>query len=100
MTDYLQAKYADLDKLGVSRETRPRLERYMQLLYKWQAKINLISQASVKEMWHRHFVDSLQLIQLLPDDRPKQILDFGSGAGFPGLILALCTEHKICLVES
>ena len=100
MNDDLQAKYVDLDGLGVSRETLPRFERYMQLLCKWQAKINLVSNTTLQEMWQRHFVDSLQLIQLLPKAESKQILDFGSGAGFPGLIIALCTEHKVCLVEA
>lgn len=100
MNEDLQTKYSDLDRLGVSRETLPQLDSYMQLLCKWQAKINLVSQATLPEMWQRHFVDSLQLIQLLPDEVPQQILDFGSGAGFPGLIIALCTQHKICLLEA
>ena len=98
--DHLQTRYADLDRVGVSRETLPQLERYMRLLCKWQEKINLVSPATLGQMWHRHFVDSLQVIQWLPDDMPRQILDFGSGAGFPGLIIALCTEHKVCLVDS
>lgn len=100
MKDDLPSKYRDLDRLGVSRETLPRLEKYMQLLCKWQVKINLVSPATVQEMWRRHFVDSLQLIQLLPDQESGQVLDFGSGAGFPGLVIALCTEHNICLVEA
>ena len=100
MNDYPQPRYADLDGVGVSRETLPQLERYMRLLCKWQEKINLVGPATLQEIWHRHFVDSLQVIQWLPDDVPRQVLDFGSGAGFPGLIIALCTEHKVCLVDS
>ena len=73
---------------NVSRESLPRLEAYVELLLRWQASINLIGQATVGEIWHRHIADSLQLIAHVPPDT-EVVLDLGSGAGLPGLVLAL-----------
>ena len=75
--------------MPVSRETIVRLECYSQLLHKWQKTINLVSRDSLADLWRRHFLDSAQLAELIPADRPITILDMGSGAGFPGLILAI-----------
>lgn len=73
---------------GVSRESLPGLVVYVDLLRQWQAKINLIGPDTVDQIWHRHIADSLQLLTLLPCDCTT-ILDLGSGAGLPGLPLAL-----------
>jgi 16S rRNA (guanine527-N7)-methyltransferase len=85
--------------LGVSRETLDRFSIYGKLLIKWQAKINLVSNNTIDDMWRRHFLDSAQLFSLLPSES-KNILDIGSGGGFPGLVLALMGKKNVTLVES
>ena len=70
----------------VSRETEVRLDRYIALLQTWQAKTNLVSPSTLPALWSRHISDSLQLLALAPD--AKAWVDFGSGGGFPGLVLA------------
>ena len=78
---------------------------YQQILEKWQSKINLVSQSSLKDAFKRHFLDSAQLYPLIPENI-KVLLDFGSGAGFPALILAILNQDKnsspwsIIMVES
>lgn len=68
-----------------------RLERYAALLEKWNRAINLVARGSLADVWRRHMLDSAQLWPLLPppQGRPRRILDLGSGAGFPGLVLAI-----------
>ncbi len=75
-------------KTGVSRETVEKLKRYQSLLEKWQAKINLVSATTLPEIWERHFYDSWQIVPHLGDARV--LADIGSGAGFPGLVIAAC----------
>lgn len=92
------------DKFNVSRETLERLDEYEWLLKKWNSKINLISRNTLGEIWHRHFSDSAQLYQHMGSNCNKW-LDFGSGAGFPGLVVAAMAverhpETKFILVES
>lgn len=87
------------DFLDVPRETQEKLDCYVQLLIKWQARINLISSKTLPEIWHRHILDSAQLVFYLPKT-PSVILDMGSGAGLPGVILAILTRHQLHLVES
>jgi 16S rRNA (guanine527-N7)-methyltransferase len=134
---------SELKALGinVSRETLQRLEIYAALLVKWQAKINLVGPATLPDLWRRHFLDSAQLVNLLPQPdslpraggglgrgrslRPAQsaeattptptlpqlggggslagggtLVDLGSGAGFPGLVLAIMTDWRIHLLDS
>src|SRR5947209_4843961 len=69
----------------VSRETAQRLDRFVELLLKWQRVSNLIADSTVRQLWTRHIADSLQLIDLAPGARTW--VDLGSGAGFPGLVL-------------
>jgi 16S rRNA (guanine527-N7)-methyltransferase len=83
------AAEAFAEQLHVSRETMTRLASYAQLLQKWNPAINLVSRDSLVDLWRRHFLDSAQLADLMPADRPITILDMGSGAGFPGLVLAI-----------
>jgi len=95
----------ELQALGVnvSRETFLALETYETLLRKWQKAINLVSGATLEDLWRRHFLDSAQLMPLLPPDDPGgagHITDFGSGAGFPGLVLAILTGRPTHLIES
>ncbi|HEX2216060.1 MAG TPA: 16S rRNA (guanine(527)-N(7))-methyltransferase RsmG [Xanthobacteraceae bacterium] len=86
----------------VSRETRERLERFVELLLRWQGKINLIAPSTVPQVWTRHVADSLQLLQHAPAARVW--IDFGSGAGFPGMVLACVLAGqpaaRVHLVES
>lgn len=83
----------------VPRETLDRLRGYVDLLIKWQKQINLISNTTIDDIWARHFYDSLQLAPLIKN-KDAFIYDFGSGAGFPGLILACAGFTNIHLVES
>jgi len=90
------------DSRFVSRETWDKLRIYAGLVQKWQASINLISPKTLPELWERHILDSLQLYRLKPE--PLTWLDMGSGAGFPGLVTAICLAEKgqgwVNLVES
>jgi 16S rRNA (guanine527-N7)-methyltransferase len=88
---------------GVSHETRQRFEAYAALLEKWSRAINLVGRGTLPDLWRRHMLDSAQLAGYLPPapaDRPRRILDLGSGAGFPGLVLALLDAGELHLVES
>ena len=91
---------------NVSRETLERLKRYAVLLEKWNRAINLVARGSLIDIWRRHMLDSAQLWPLLPAarGRPHRILDLGSGAGFPGLVLAIMgvpeRTVEVHLVES
>ena len=68
----------------VSRETEARLEKFVELLLLRQQKQNLIGASTLPQLWTRHVADSLQLLNLAPDARVW--VDFGSGAGFPGVV--------------
>lgn len=83
----------------VSRETMGRLETYLGLLLKWQPRINLVGPATLRDPWRRHFLDSAQLLPLLPESA-RRLADLGSGAGFPGLILAILGAPDVHLIES
>ena len=85
--------------LNVSRETMSQLEAYLALLEKWQRQINLVANSTMVDVWQRHILDSAQLIKFYPPDT-KKILDVGSGAGFPGLVLAIMGNVEVDLVES
>jgi 16S rRNA (guanine527-N7)-methyltransferase len=77
---------AALSLTPVSRETADRLDRYVALLLQWQAKTNLVAPSTLSTLWTRHISDSLQLLALAPT--AKIWADFGSGGGFPGVVLA------------
>jgi 16S rRNA (guanine527-N7)-methyltransferase len=84
---------------NVSRETLKRFQAYAELLKKWQGAINLIAPNSLRDLWRRHMLDSAQLIAGLPADC-RNLVDLGSGAGFPGLVLAILGVPKVHLIES
>ncbi len=85
---------------NVSHETLARLRQYEALLVKWQKAINLVGPATIPDAWNRHFVDSVQMAPLLPA-HAKTLYDLGSGAGFPGLVLAILNpELSVTLIES
>jgi 16S rRNA (guanine527-N7)-methyltransferase len=95
----------------VSRETMARLQTYADLLVKWQKAINLVSKSTLPDLWQRHMLDSAQLFDIasnivdenagkLPPLKDCTWLDLGSGAGFPGLVLAIMGVGHVHLVES
>lgn len=93
-----------IKKYNVSRETIKKLESYQALVKEWNSKFNLISKSTENIIWERHIVDSLQLIKFITS-KDKVLLDLGSGAGFPGVVLAIACQElypdlKINLVES
>ena len=79
---------------GVSHETLSRLKLYVGLLEDWNSRHNLVSKTSLAEVWHRHVYDSAQLAPWIPPSA-KTLADLGSGAGFPGLILAILLRDRL-----
>lgn len=99
MTDF-----TELAGRRVSRETLSRLRTLEALLQKWSPAINLVSRASLADLWTRHFVDSLQLFDHCPAGSTTWA-DFGSGGGFPGLVIAIVAADErpdltVSLIES
>jgi len=87
----------------VSRETITSLMKYEDLLIKGNKKLNLIGSSTINNIWHRHFLDSLQVIDFIKKNQ-KTLVDLGSGAGFPGLVLSIAAKErkiplKIKLIE-
>lgn len=91
-----------LEQLNLSGKTLEKLDKYVDLLEREQAKMNLVGASTLPIVWTRHVLDSAQLFgQIKPDD--KTVLDFGSGAGFPALVLAIMDaeqKHDFRLIES
>ena len=94
---------ADFARIGgVSRETTARLARHLDLLAVWQRRMNLVGTASLNDPWRRHVLDSAQLAAFLPQGGVR-VVDLGSGAGFPGLVIAIVARHRgvtVDLIES
>ncbi len=89
--------------VSVSRETSARLDAYAALLRRWNAAINLVGPTTLDDMGRRHFLDSAQLVQYLPQNdglSSRHIVDLGSGAGFPGLVLGILSPCRVTLIES
>jgi len=85
----------------VSRETLDRLAAFVALLEKWQGRTNLVAASTLGDVWRRHVADSAQLVSLFPE--AQNWLDLGSGAGFPGLVIAIIRAERrghVDLVES
>tara|TARA_B100001750_G_scaffold4039_1_gene3200 strand:- start:122 stop:670 length:549 start_codon:yes stop_codon:yes gene_type:complete len=87
----------------VSRETITSLKKYENKLVKANKTLNLVGNSTIKDIWKRHFLDCVQVIDFI-DKNDKTLVDLGSGAGFPGLILALALKDrkipmKIKLIE-
>jgi 16S rRNA (guanine527-N7)-methyltransferase len=92
-----------IERFDVSRETLARLDAYVELLKRWQSVKNLVAPATLPDIWRRHVLDSAQVIDLV--GAAKTIADLGSGAGFPGMVLAIMLSGRgqtvrVHLVES
>jgi 16S rRNA (guanine527-N7)-methyltransferase len=89
---------------GVSQATLARLQAYAGLLTTWSGRINLVASSTLADPWRRHFLDSAQLYPLIPNPLSSAgaptLIDLGSGAGFPGLVLAIMGTEGVELVES
>lgn len=85
--------------VAVPRETLDRLQAYVALLTAWNRRINLVGANTIGDVWRRHILDSAQLMPLLPDGA-RVVVDVGSGAGLPGLVLATLGVPDVHLVES
>ncbi|MDA0701992.1 MAG: 16S rRNA (guanine(527)-N(7))-methyltransferase RsmG [Proteobacteria bacterium] len=85
---------------NVSHETLQRLEAYLDLLAEWNKAVGLVSRSSLQDPWRRHILDCAQLFQHLASDADRPIVDIGSGAGLPGLILSILGCPEIHLIEA
>ena len=85
--------------MNVSRETLDRLVCYVELLTAWNIRINLVSRNTMGDVWRRHILDSAQLYPHIPQGT-HLLIDLGSGAGLPGLILSILGIAEVHLVES
>lgn len=99
--------FAELQQeFALSPEITGKLHIYADMLNRWQPRINLVSRNSLLDLWHRHFRDSAQIAVFMEDikDVPDIWLDVGSGAGFPGLVLAMMRSDRhnipVHLIES
>ena len=93
-----------LPGFAVSRETFLKLREYEKLLTKWNSKINLVSKSTLTNFWNRHILDSVQFFCSIGEKTGKWV-DFGSGGGFPGLVLAILSDefevsNNLCLIEA
>ena len=77
----------------VSRETITSLKKYEDLLIKANKRLNLIGNSTIKQIWTRHFLDSVQVIDFI-DKNDESLVDLGSGAGFPGLVIAIASKDR------
>ena len=86
--------------VDVSRETVGRLDVLADTLSRWQKAINLVSRGTLQDVWTRHILDSAQLIPLIPGEA-QSLVDLGSGAGFPALVVAAMAPHlTVTLIEA
>lgn len=98
---FTKSDFAKLD--SVSRETLGMFSQWEELLLRWNPRINLVAASTLKDFWTRHALDSWQLVEHMPETT-SSVIDLGSGAGFPGLALAIGLKGKVgasvTLVES
>lgn len=91
----------ELLKIDVSDDKLDKLEEYYELLIEWNEKINLTAITSKEDVYLKHFYDSLTLIKAYDLNQKIKILDVGSGAGFPGIVLSIFFENiEITLVDA
>jgi len=100
VTDEDSARRWLVEYLRVSRETLARLDAFAAFVIAEAGLQNLISASTLPHIWQRHIVDSAQLLRFAQPTADQHWLDLGSGAGFPGLVIALLAPCRITLVES
>lgn len=94
-----------VEQCGIPEDVSKKLHIYENLLRVWQSKINIVSRGTLDDVWHRHFVDSLQLVPIINEVCEKKniihprVLDVGSGGGFPGMVLAIATDYTVTCVD-
>jgi len=81
------------NELGFSNSSLDKIKKFNNKLLEYNKRYNLISKSTENNIWHRHILDSAQIIKFLDFSKISKLVDFGSGAGFPGLILALYAEN-------
>ena len=87
--------------INADRQTTEKLTKYLVLIKQWSKKMNLISSTDKNDIFRKHFIPSFWFFETLEIEKPKSILDIGSGAGFPGLILKILSpKSEVYLVES
>jgi 16S rRNA (guanine527-N7)-methyltransferase len=94
---------AFFEAFPVSHETQEKFDRYAELLMSWSQRMNLVAPSTLPDLWQRHFLDSAQLMRLIGDKdgyQDKVVLDVGTGAGFPGLVLSIMGQKNVLLIES
>lgn len=96
--DETQARDWVRSRFDVSRETMARLDSFAALLREENERQNLVSRTSLDQLWLRHIADSAQLLRFAPSPQASWV-DLGTGAGFPGLIVALLHGGPVTLVE-
>ena len=87
------------DATGVSCETLDKLSLYVALLLKWQSRFNLVGSSTLQDIWLRHMLDSAQIFPHI-NGVNSRVLDLGSGAGFPGLVLSIMGSSDVVLLEA
>lgn len=102
-TDPSPSDYGPLDfarDSGVARETLDRCHTFVKALTEWNQRLNLVAPSTIPDVWRRHLWDSAQLVSLIPKGA-KTLVDLGSGAGFPGIVIAIMRpDLDVHLVES
>lgn len=99
---HVKQAYGSADFAAAAGATTGQLDRlaaYLDLLRRWQRTINLVGAASLDDAWRRHLLDSAQLVALIPPSA-RRLVDLGSGAGFPGLVIAILSDIAVTLVEA
>lgn len=102
MPDYLYDEFCRICGENVSRETFFKLAAYVDMIIQWQSRINLIGNSTKSDIWQRHIFDCVQLVPLIKSrfsHSAIKIVDIGTGAGLPGVILSLISSIEISLIE-
>ena len=85
---------------NVDKEKKRLLEKYVFLIKKNQENVSLIGKSTISDIWLRHIIDSLQIIKYLPkEEKNKYLIDVGTGAGLPGVVLAIMGRSDVLLCE-
>ena len=94
----MSARDAFAADFNVPRGTLDKFDAYATMLVDWQSRMNLVGPSTLPTLWERHFADSAQLVGLAPAN--GDWIDIGAGAGFPGIVVALLSDHPVALVDS